>query len=409
VRFDTSGRTVSQVKNRAARNALATQLEPVAQRIEARAEELATRQVQAMRANFPSYRTDRTVPDAPLIASALRNVQRVTTTLREGRAPTPEEVHEAWVARERLEQGVPSTEQITGYRFVQRLLADAVIEQAETLGLDQKIITQTVRLLWEMTDAVTARLFVVQHEAELEMARYDEVQRLEFLRGLLAGTTSPADIHSRASAYGLVFDHPYFAVRARPADPRDREALKRAIEASGRLHGLPALVGVIEGEVAAVTPQRPDLGGVAATAGLGGPASLEAAEHAYHSASRMLAVALQFGAAGIYGLDDLSLKVAVASEPELGSLLMRHYLDPLAAEGEFGELLEETLREFLANGQRILETSKRLGIHPNTLRYRLDRFEKLTGVSLDQPRAVVEVWWALECRTMERRSRHQGV
>jgi putative transposase len=400
---------VSQVKNRAARNALATQLEPVAQRIEARAEELATRQVQAMRANFPSYRTDRTVPDAPLIASALRNVQRVTTTLREGRAPTPEEVHEAWVARERLEQGVPSTEQITGYRFVQRLLADAVIEQAETLGLDQKIITQTVRLLWEMTDAVTARLFVVQHEAELEMARYDEVQRLEFLRGLLAGTTSPADIHSRASAYGLVFDHPYFAVRARPADPRDREALKRAIEASGRLHGLPALVGVIEGEVAAVTPQRPDLGGVAATAGLGGPASLEAAEHAYHSASRMLAVALQFGAAGIYGLDDLSLKVAVASEPELGSLLMRHYLDPLAAEGEFGELLEETLREFLANGQRILETSKRLGIHPNTLRYRLDRFEKLTGVSLDQPRAVVEVWWALECRTMERRSRHQGV
>jgi PucR-like helix-turn-helix protein/diguanylate cyclase with GGDEF domain len=400
---------VSQVRNRAARNALASQLEPLAQRIEARAEELATRQVQAMRANFASYRTDRTVPDAPLIASALRNVQRVVTTLREGRAPTPDEVHEAWVARERTEQGVPSAEQITGYRFVQRLLADAVVEQAETLGLDQKVITQTLRLLWEMTDAVTARLFVVQREAELEMARYDEVQRLEFLRGLLTGTTSPAELHSRASAYGLVFDHPYYAVRARPADPRDREALKRAIETSGRLHGLPAVAGVIEGEVAAVTPQRPELGGVAATAGLGGPASLEAAEHAYHSASRMLAVALQFGVTGAYGLDDLSLKVAVASEPELGSLLMRQYLDPLAAEGEFGELLEETLREFLANGQKILETSKRLGIHPNTLRYRLDRFEKLTGVSLDQPRAVVEVWWALECRTMERRSRHQGL
>ena len=230
-----------------------------------------------------------------------------------------------------------------------------------------------------MTDTVTARLIVVQYEAELEMARYDEVQRLEFLRGLLAGTTSPAELHSRASAYGLVFDQPYYAVRARPADPRDREALKRAIEASGRLHGLPALVGVIEGEVAAVTPQRPDLGGLAATAGLGGPASLEAVEHAYHSASRMLAVALQFGATGVYGLDDLSLKVAVASEPELGSLLMRQYLDPLAGEGEFGELLEETVREFLANGQRILETSKRLGIHANTLRYRLDRFEKLTG------------------------------
>src|SRR5688572_23183784 len=136
------GDGVSQVRNRGARNALAAQLEPVAKRLEARAEELATRQVQGMRANFSTYRTDRTVPDAPLIASALRNVGRVVTTLREGRAPTPEEVHEAWVARERTEQGVPTTEQITGYRFVQRLLADAVIEQAETLGLDQKIITQ---------------------------------------------------------------------------------------------------------------------------------------------------------------------------------------------------------------------------------------------------------------------------
>jgi len=92
----------------------------------------------------------------------------------------------------------------------------------------------------------------------------------------------------------------------------------------------------------------------------------------------------------------------------LGALLMRQYLEPLASEGEFGELLEETVREFLANGQRILETSKRLGIHANTLRYRLDRFEKLTGTSLAQPRSVVEIWWALECRTMERRSRHHG-
>ena len=82
------GDGVSQVRSRGARNALATQLEPVAERLEARAEELATRQVQAMRANFSSYRTDRSVPDAPLIASALRNVQRVITTMREGRAPT---------------------------------------------------------------------------------------------------------------------------------------------------------------------------------------------------------------------------------------------------------------------------------------------------------------------------------
>jgi hypothetical protein len=397
---------MGQRNPRAARTALATQLEPVVARLESRAEELATRQVHGMRESFPSYRTDRSVPDAPLIASALRNVQRVITTLRDGRVPTPEEIHEAWVAKERTEQGVPSAEQITGYRYVQRLLADAVVDQAQALDLEDGTITQAVRLLWEMTDTVTARLIVVQHEAELEMARYDEVQRLDFLRSLVAGTSTPAELHNRAPAYGLTFDQPYFAVRARAAHTRDRETLKRAIEASGRVHGLPALVGVIEGEVAAVTPQRPDLGGLEATAGIGGPASLEAVEHAYRSASRMLAVAAQFGATGVFGLEDLSLKIAVASEPELGSLLMRQYLDPLAGEGEFGELLEETVREYLANGQRILDTSRRLGIHANTLRYRLDRFEKLTGTQLSDHLAVVELWWALECRTLERRSRH---
>ena len=396
---------MGQRNPRAARTALATQLEPVVARLESRAEELATRQVHGMRESFPSYRTARSVPDAPLIASALRNVQRVITTLRDGRVPTPEEIHEAWVAKERTEQGVPSAEQITGYRYVQRLLADAVVDQAQALDLEDGTITQAVRLLWEMTDTVTARLIVVQHEAELEMARYDEVQRLDFLRSLVAGTSTPADLHNRASTYGLTFDQPYFAVRARAAHARDRETLKRAIEASGRVHGLPALVGVIEGEVAAVTPQRPDLGGLEATAGIGGPASLEAVEHAYRSASRMLAVAAQFGATGVFGLEDLSLKIAVASEPELGSLLMRQYLDPLAGEGEFGELLEETVREYLANGQRILDTSRRLGIHANTLRYRLDRFEKLTGTHLSDHLAVVELWWALECRTLERRAR----
>ena len=390
----------------AAARPLAVQLEPLAERLSARAEELAARQVQAIRAEFPAYRTGRsTVPEAALVASALRNVQRVVTTLKDGRPPTPEEVHEAWVARERTEQGVPSAEQITGYRFCQRLLADAVIDQATAIGLDPTLTLEATRILWQMTDAVTARLIVVQHEAELEFARYDEVQRLEFLRGLLLGTAPASDLHSRGPVYGLVFDRPYYAVRARPADSRDWEALKRAIESSGRLHGLPVLAAVIEGEVAAVCPQRPETGALAATIGLGGPASLEALEHAYHTASRMLSVALQFGSTGTFGLEDLSLKVAVASEPELGSLMMRQYLDPLGGEGEFGELLEETVREFLANGQRILETSKRLGIHANTLRYRLDRFEKLTGANLSQPLVVVEVWWALECRTLERKAR----
>ena len=49
---------------------------------------------------------------------------------------------------------------------------------------------------------------------------------------------------------------------------------------------------------------------------------------------------------------------------------------------------------------RIDETAKALHVHPNTLRHRLRRFEEATGTTLRDPRALVEVWWALERRSL---------
>lgn len=40
--------------------------------------------------------------------------------------------------------------------------------------------------------------------------------------------------------------------------------------------------------------------------------------------------------------------------------------------------------------------ASRLFVHQNTLRYRIGRFESLTGVSLRDPKVAFEVWWALE-------------
>ena len=40
--------------------------------------------------------------------------------------------------------------------------------------------------------------------------------------------------------------------------------------------------------------------------------------------------------------------------------------------------------------------AERLFIHPNTLRYRISRFEELTGGSVRDPTTAFEVWWALQ-------------
>jgi hypothetical protein len=354
---------------------------------------IATAQIKVIRAELPAYVQ---VPHQPLEDSILRNVRRVAATLINGREPAPAEVHEAWVARERAEQGVPADEVIRAYQLSLGMLRDTFIEQARLLQVDPVAIMQGTHLLWRLSDTVTMCLIEVRREVELEKARYNEHHRLDFLRRLLLGSVTPADLYDHSAMYHLMLDRPYLAFRGRTSKPILIEPLKYLIETSGRLHGLPAFVGIIDGDIAGVAPRRPELDGFDATIGVGPLSNLEAIAHSFQSASRMLEVAMRFSQRGTYGLEDLSLQVSIATEHDLGMMLRQRYLAPLAAEGAFGELLERTLRCFLQCGQQIGRTAQELAIHPNTLRYRLGRFEELTGAELSRPQCMVELWWALE-------------
>jgi len=86
----------------------------------------------------------------------------------------------------------------------------------------------------------------------------------------------------------------------------------------------------------------------------------------------------------------------VAAEDELGDLLMGRYLRPLSALGARAEPVMETVTAFIDNGLNIKATAEALDVHQNTVRYRLSRFEELTGSYLEHPVVAFEVWWALE-------------
>ncbi|WP_198528225.1 helix-turn-helix domain-containing protein, partial [Mycobacteroides abscessus] len=45
-------------------------------------------------------------------------------------------------------------------------------------------------------------------------------------------------------------------------------------------------------------------------------------------------------------------------------------------------------------------TATKLFVHQNTVRYRIARFEELTGTSLGDTEVLLEVWWALELSAM---------
>jgi purine catabolism regulator len=81
--------------------------------------------------------------------------------------------------------------------------------------------------------------------------------------------------------------------------------------------------------------------------------------------------------------------------------LAREILEPLelADSQQNGELIE-TLRRFLHSSGEIGQVAKELGVHRNTVRYRLQRVADLTGYSPANMQDRVQLWLALEAKDL---------
>jgi sugar diacid utilization regulator len=347
--------------------------------------------------DIPSYRV---VPRELLDQIWHRHVQRALAVVREGVVPAPEDFDEADVARDRVARGVPLADGLRAFRRALSAIRDLFIAEATERGLDPGLIVDRTKCLWELADVASLQIAAVHRQAEVDSALFDARRRADFLRGLLHGTLSAAEIHSGAAIYGLDPTRPYRAIRAVPNGNAGPDALERSLESHGRRNGRPALLTVLDEAVVGVVAARPETGDPEVTAGLGPPTDLAAVHHSFRAAGRMLEVARAYGLRGVYDLGDLSWRVAVVAEPELAELLLDRYLRPLEAEGEFGALIEESVREYLETGRRIREVARRAHVHANTVRYRLRRFEELTGTSLDAPDTAVELSWSLAAREL---------
>ena len=60
-----------------------------------------------------------------------------------------------------------------------------------------------------------------------------------------------------------------------------------------------------------------------------------------------------------------------------------------------GGALVQTLDAYFAAGRSLSAAARRLSTHRNTVRYRLRRFEELTGMNLRHVDDLVQIWWAL--------------
>lgn len=77
-------------------------------------------------------------------------------------------------------------------------------------------------------------------------------------------------------------------------------------------------------------------------------------------------------------------------------ILAQKYVEPLRESGEFAHEIVESLRAYVDNQMNIPAAARSIPVHVNTLRYRLRRFEELTGCYLEDTSTVIEVSWVLE-------------
>jgi hypothetical protein len=126
-----------------------------------------------------------------------------------------------------------------------------------------------------------------------------------------------------------------------------------------------------------------------------------AVEHAARSWSRARALhrLLDDAPPGVHAADDHLPRLLLAEDPALVADLARLRLAPLAALSPAARTrLEQTLLAYLrqrGNGPRMAAD---LGIHPQTVRYRLARLRELLGPALDDPEARFELEVVLRAR-----------
>ncbi len=330
----------------------------------------------------------------------LRILKHLLATLAEERAPTSAELQ---AFREfgaiRGGQGIPLEDILRAWRMSVREILDEMNTVGRSRQVTDRMLLELTHHLLDTVDHAIPELSGGHREVELERARHDQQARADFVQAALGGTLGSAELGVRIQRYGLHLDTGYVPFRARPTDVlslSDIQQLMTPATARG-------FTAIIDGDLAGFAERAPE-SDIPAPVGYGPAARIDQLQQSFARATRALNTAAAYGLTGAHDLGDLGLLPVVLADAEIGDDLVRRYLTPLRT-NDSAQALIETLRCYLDTGQRVEQTAERLFVHPNTVRYRISRFEELTGADLRQPGRTLELWWALQREHLNARKR----
>lgn len=356
--------------------------------------------------------------DRDFSAMNTRHVELYFRVLGEDRVPTKAELADlADAARRRLHQGVPLESIFHSYRIGTRVLWECLLDVAVDRDLGR-----LATLTFEFADLVSfAASEGYAQERERRAHSHEEARRL-FLARLLSGDVPDEEATAREGRhFGFDLARTYIVALVAPRERTTATNVEQDIElARGRaqiqryLPDGPALMtnaGLVvavpvDSALEATSMVRKALAGIGGgerfRIGIGtprgGPAGIVAS---YAEAQRALALGSilqphdlvsRYDELHLFDLFQTGEPVDAFVNEVLGALLRR--------DRERHSEYARTLDALFADALNRKLAAKRLGVHPNTLSYRIRRIEDLLGGSLYEGEFCFKVQLALKLRPL---------
>lgn len=341
--------------------------------------------------DIPGYRV---VSRADLLASLRRNTRLAVRTLAARQVPPAEEIWEAEKATlERLQSGLPIEDIMAGFRVSIGTIEDKMVELARHRDVTDDEVLALTRLLWQLSDAFSARAAAAYRRHGMTLALAEQRRQDQWLLALLAGSLDAQEI--RRGVAGLRLDPDAELITCcTPRSPEDALEDARQLLVGQFRGAATAVVLPSEGRLVGILPAAPKpVTGLLIA--LGPPATPSRLADSALNSRRVLAAAELRYEQGVYCAADLGWRMALPASPDVTASLRHKYLEPMEGRGAFGAEVLETLRTYLEHERSIPATARALHLHVNTLRYRLQRFEQLTGCTLTSTDTLVELAWVL--------------
>lgn len=330
------------------------------------------------------------------------------------------------IGAQRARQGIPPDHMVEGIRASLRVLWERVLDIASAddvgpagLATVRELSLRHMQFMHDVLDAIETG-----YATEREQRLSGQVRaQAAFVDRLLEGHwDAEAEIRSQAAALGHDLGRLCGLLMLLPAAGQDTEALRSgasrvAAKVPGAVEGpmrtLPTLHVVVLAPTPALAAWDETVEVVANAAEAERLVAVPvdptphacALAHLYRRAQRYLPLAHAARAgAGMVTVKDLRLYAVLAGIPLTDRVeFVRDMLGPvLDLPAHKAEELLETLEAVYRRRGRIAEAAAELHLHQNSVRYRLNRIEQLTGLSMDVPAERMHLELAMRLRWVAR-------